>query len=84
MAVLGLPWVKDPFGAEACGAWQQVLLHGLEPWWSVAAAQLYRCGAPPAEVSNLQVEDDTARRAREQVLEFYGMRATATRDGARP
>jgi len=84
MAALGLPWVGDPFGAEACGAWQQVLLHGLDTWWSTAAEQLYRCGAPPARVSNLQVEDDPARRAREQVLEFYGLRPTASRGGARP
>lgn len=84
LAVLGLPGVEDPFGAEACVAWQQVLLHGLQAWWSTAAAQLYRCGGPPAHVSILRVDDDAARRAREQVLELYGLRPTASRDGVRP
>jgi len=45
-----------PFAAEACGAWQQVLLHGERIWWPAAARQLYRCGGPPVFLSMLRTD----------------------------
>lgn len=55
----------DPFAGEACDAWWAVLERGAPPWWSTAAQQLYRCGAPYVELEVLQAESPRNRKRRE-------------------
>jgi hypothetical protein len=61
----------DPFAAEACDAWLQVLLHGEPVWWSAAARQLYRCGGPPVFLSMLRADLQQNKDERAFLLGWY-------------
>ncbi len=80
-AELGLSGT-DPFGADACAAWWSVLERGDPAWWSTAASQLYRCGAPYVELEVLQAESPRNRQRREILKSWHQKRMEEMR-GAR-
>jgi hypothetical protein len=73
----------EPLHPDACGMWQQILLKGEPSWWLLASKQLYLCGAPVADISILRAESKESKQQREMLIEFYGLRDSATENRKR-
>lgn len=70
---LGAP-PRDPFGAEACPVWRNVLSRGGRSWWPQAASRLYHCGGPPVQLSVFQPESDENTEAWGSLMDWYKLR----------
>ncbi len=64
----------DPMSQQACPVWLEVLRHGPAFDWPLASRQLYRCGGPPAFISMLHPSSKKARKRREIILKWFGVR----------
>lgn len=66
----------DPFGAESCVIWQQLLVAGEPSWWAPAARRLFDCGGPglATRLSILWAESAEIRKARDELMRWYRLK----------
>ena len=70
---MGAPGI-NPLARESCPIWLGVIDKGKPSWWALASRRLYECGAPPTKLSILLPTSDEAKKRRNSLLRWYGIK----------